>query len=103
MKSGNCMAAEPLRLPVRSSLRRMEFDDGLELAIPPDGLTPMANQAAEARPGPLRVPFETESVARVAVRATTRAVAIDSLRAFVLMLMVVYHSIFSYSSVANSG
>jgi len=81
----------------------MEFDDGIELAIPPDGLTPMANQAAEARPGPLAVPFETESVARVAVRASSRDVAIDYLRAFVVMLVVAFHSILAYAWVANPG
>src|SRR5207245_10125925 len=81
----------------------MEFDDGFELAIPPDELTPMANQAAEALPGPLAVPFETESVARVAVRSSSRDVAIDYLRAFVVMLVVAFHSILAYAWVANPG
>jgi len=59
----------------------------------------MANQAAEALSSPFEVPFAAESIA--AVRAPFRDVAIDYLRAFVVMLVVFHHSILAYAYVAN--
>src|SRR5262249_17665344 len=59
----------------------------------------MANQAAEALSSPFEVLFAAESIA--AVRAPFRDVAIDYLRAFVVMLVVFHHSILAYAYMAN--